>query len=158
MISHIVACSENNVIGVNGELPWHLSEDLKRFKRLTSNHVIIMGRKTHESIGKPLPNRVNVIITRQLNYDAKGCLVAASLEDALKVSEVNDDEIFIIGGGEIYKQSIDIVDTIYMTRVYGEIKGDAYYPDIPSDFEEVSKAELVGYSFSIYRRRDVKET
>lgn len=154
MISHIVACSDDNVIGINGELPWNLPEDLKRFKRLTSNRVVIMGRKTHESIGRPLPSRVNVVITRQVGYSSKGCLIAASLEDALKVSELTDDEIFIIGGGEIYKQSMDLIDTIYMTRVWGtNLLGDAKYPEIPSNFKVVSVEDLQGFSYITYRRK-----
>ena len=159
MISHIVACSDNNVIGVHGDIPWHLPEDLKRFKRMTSNHVVIMGRKTHESIGRPLPNRVNIVITRQATYNAAGCLTATSIEDALKASELNDNEIFIIGGGEIYKQSMDVIDTIHMTRVYKDIMGNAFYPNIPDDFEETNREDLVGYSYITYRRKDIgKET
>jgi len=153
MISHIVALSDNNVIGVDGEIPWHLPEDLKRFKRMTSNHVVIMGRKTHEGIGKPLPNRVNIIITRQVGYRSEGCLIAASLEDALKVSEMNDDEIFIIGGGEIYKQSMHLIDTIHMTRVWGEIEGDTKYPDIPSDFKCENIEDLKDFSYITYKRK-----
>lgn len=158
MISHIVACSDNNVIGNNGDIPWHLPEDLKRFKRMTSNRVIIMGRKTHESIGKALPNRVNVVITRQPGYQAHSCLVAATIPDALTIAEFTNEEIFIIGGGDIYKHTMNLIDTIYMTRVYGDIDGDAFYPDVPSDFEEVEREDLIGYSYITYRRRNVKET
>lgn len=158
MISHIVACSENRVIGVDGELPWHIPEDLKRFKRITSNCIVIMGRKTHESIGKPLPNRVNIVVTRQPDYYSEGCLTASSIEDALKATELNDEEVFIIGGGEIYKQSMDLVDTIYMTQVHTDILGNAFYPKVPDDFEEVHREDRVGLSYVTYRRRNVKET
>lgn len=160
MISHIVAVSENGIIGIDGDLPWSLPEDLKRFKQLTSNRVVIMGRKTHESIGRPLPNRVNIVITRQVDYRSSGCLVAASLKDALKVSEFTDDEIFIIGGGEIYKQSMDLVDTIYMTVVnqhITEAENTTYYPDIPSGFEVVSHVNNATHSYITYRRRGGKE-
>jgi dihydrofolate reductase len=158
MISHIVACSDNNVIGADGELPWQLPGDLKRFYQITSNRIVIMGRKTYESIGKPLPNRVNIVISRQTHYNAAGCLNAMSLEDALKAAEFTDEEVFIIGGGEIYKQSMDIIDTIYMTKVYGNVEGDAFYPDIPNDFEETAREDLIGYSYITYRRRNVEET
>lgn len=153
MVSHIVACSDNNIIGADGEIPWNIPDDLKRFKRLTSNHVVIMGRKTHESIGKPLPNRVNVVITRQAGYKSEGCLIATSIEDALKVSGVSDDEIFIIGGGEIYRQSMDLIDTIHMTRVWGKAEGDAEYPEIPSDFKVTCVEDMDGFSYITYRRK-----
>jgi len=105
-ISIIVALSENNVVGVRNQLPWKLSADLKRVKELTMGHHIIMGRKTYESIGKPLPGRTNVIITRNKNYQAEGCVIVSSLEEAIEMSKA-DSEVFIFGGGEIFKEAIE---------------------------------------------------
>jgi dihydrofolate reductase len=140
MVSIIVAVSENNVIGKKGELPWYIPEDLKRFKALTTNHPIIMGRKTHESIGRPLPNRTNIIITRDESFKSEGCVVTNSLDEALKIAKDSDgsDEIFIIGGGEIYSQAMDKVDKIHMTLIKGTLDGDVYFPDY-SEFKNIKK-------------------
>ena len=126
-ISIIVAIAENQAIGYNNQLLWRLKEDLQRFKSLTMGHHIIMGRKTYESIGKPLPGRTSVIITRDLNYKAEGCLVVHSLNEALKV---DDSEVFIIGGGEIFNQSLPFVDKIYLTRVHASFSGDTFFPEL----------------------------
>jgi len=126
-ISIIVAASENNVIGNAGKLPWDIPSDLKYFKKLTTGNVIIMGRKTYESIGRPLPNRINVIITRNKDYKAEGCIIKSSLIEATKSFE--DGEIFIIGGGEIYKEALYMADRLYLTRVSGEFAGDTYLDD-----------------------------
>jgi dihydrofolate reductase len=132
-LSMIVAISENGVIGNEDALPWRLSEDLKRFKRLTMGHHILMGRKTFESIGRALPGRTSVIITRQPDYDFAGvtdnALVAAgSLEDAIQLSS-QDDEAFVIGGAEIYRQAFQHVDRLYLTRVHAEVAGDTRFPE-----------------------------
>src|ERR1041385_6253429 len=116
-LSIIVALSENNVIGVKKALPWHLSADLKRVKAITMGHHLIMGRKTFESIGKPLPGRTIIIITRNKDYKVEGCIVVPSLEEALKAVK-NDDEPFIFGGGEIFNQALPLVNKIYMTRIH----------------------------------------
>lgn len=131
MISLIVAHSRNNVIGSGDDIPWRLSDDFKRFKDKTSGHAIIMGRKTFESkpLGRPLPNRRNIVVTRNKNYQAEGIEVASSLDDALELAK-NDDEIFIIGGGEIYKQAMKKADKIYATVVQTEIEGDTYFPRV----------------------------
>ena len=121
MISIIVATSKNRVIGNNNSLIWKLPADLKRFKQITTDNTIVMGRKTYESIGKPLPNRRNIIITRDTNYLVDNCEVVNSLEEALMLC---NNECFIIGGGEIYKQSIDISDKIYLTLVQEDFEGD----------------------------------
>ena len=130
-LTMIVAAGENNAIGKDNQLIWHLSEDLKRFKRLTSGHHIIMGRKTFESFPKPLPNRVHVVITRQKDYKApEGVIVVNSLEDALDASR-SDDQPFIIGGGEIYKQAMPLANTIELTRVHHSFEGaDTFFPEI----------------------------
>lgn len=160
-LSHIVAASKNNCIGVNGELPWDIPEDMKFFRSTTKNKIIIMGRKTFESVGHPLPHRMNLIVTRQSEYQAKDSHVFSSIEDAIEYAKTHvdkyDPEIFIIGGGEIYKQSIDLVDRIYITRIDKEIEGDAFYPDIPEDrFKLVAQSdrtEPVPFSFLTFERK-----
>jgi dihydrofolate reductase len=128
-LSIIVAMSSNRVIGVNNSLPWHLSEDLKHFKTLTTGHTIIMGRKTYESIGKPLPNRRNIVISRNLNAFYGGVEVVHSLEDAFSTSS-NDEEVFIIGGSNIYEQSLHLVEHLYITEIKKAFEGDAFFPEI----------------------------
>ena len=128
MIILIAAAAENNALGKDNELLWHLPEDFKRFKQTTSGHYIIMGRKTFKSFPKPLPNRTHVIITRQKNYLAEGCIVVNSLEDAISISPKNED-VFIIGGAEIYSQSIETADKIELTRVHCEFEADAFFPE-----------------------------
>jgi len=130
MINIIVAHSINRVIGKDNKLIWKQSADLKRFKELTLAKTVVMGRKTYESIGKPLPNRRNVIITRQ-NIEIPFCEVVNSLEEALKL----DSEIFILGGGEIYQKSIILADKIFLTKIWTELEGDTYFPEIGSEWE-----------------------
>lgn len=128
MLSLIVAMSQNNVIGDKNKLLWNLKEDLRRFKEITTGHPIIMGRKTYESIGKPLPNRKNIIVSRSdINID--GCIVVHSIEEAINMFP-NDEEIFIIGGAEIYKQTIEKVDKMYLTVILEDYEGDAFFPYI----------------------------
>lgn len=129
MITLIAAAAENNALGKDNQLVWHLPDDFKRFKQITSGHYIIMGRKTFESFPKPLPNRTHVIITRQKNYKVDGCIVVNSIEDAIKVCPI-DEEVFIIGGADIYNQSIDFADKIELTRVHANFEADAFFPDI----------------------------
>ena len=157
----IAAAAENDVIGKDNQLIWHLSDDLKRFKSMTSNHAMIMGRKTFESFGKPLPNRTHIIITRQKNYPApSGVIVVHNLEAALNAVQ-NDTQPFIIGGGEIYKEAITYADKIELTRVHERFDGDTFFPQIDSSvWEETQnnfhqKDENHNYSFSFitYQRR-----
>ncbi|WP_432672773.1 dihydrofolate reductase [Flavobacterium sp. SM2513] len=133
MITLIAAAAENNALGKNNELVWHLPDDFKRFKQLTSGHFIIMGRKTFESFPKPLPNRTHIIITRQKYYAEKinsdSCIVVDSIEDAIAKTNSNDEN-FIIGGGEIYKLSLPFADKIELTRVHGTFDADAFFPEI----------------------------
>ena len=129
MISIIVAASINNVIGVGGELPWRLSSDLKRFKALTMGKPIVMGRLTHESIGRALPGRQNIIITRQADYEAAGCDVVDSPEAAIRAAG-DAEEIMVIGGGHIYEEFLPLADRIYLTRVQAIIDGDAFLPEL----------------------------
>lgn len=128
MISIIVAIAKNGIIGGGNSLLWHISEDLQRFKRITSGHPVVMGRKTYESIGRPLPNRTNVIITRQQDYKVEGCIVVHSLDEAISMFP-SEEEVFIIGGGEIYNQAWDLADRLYITWVEAKYKGDTYFPD-----------------------------
>lgn len=128
MITLIAAAAENNALGKDNDLLWHLPEDFKRFKQITSGHYIIMGRKTFESFPKPLPNRTHIIITRQEEYLAEGCLVVHSLEEALKIAPQNE-EVFIIGGAQIYQQALPFADKIDLTRVHIELDADAFFPE-----------------------------
>ena len=132
MIIMIAAAAENNALGKDNDLVWHLPDDFKRFKNLTSGHSIIMGRKTFESFPKPLPNRLHIIITRQKEYQFDGCLVASNLEKALSLIPKNQD-VFIIGGGEIYKQALPFTDKIELTRVHQSFDADTYFPEINPD-------------------------
>jgi dihydrofolate reductase len=127
-LSLIVAVAENGVIGNRGELPWRLSADLRRFRKLTMGHAVIMGRKTYESLGRPLPGRTMIVITRQRDYAAGDALVAASLEDALQLAD-RDDEPFVIGGAEIFRAALPQADRIYQTIVHARPEGDTFLPD-----------------------------
>jgi len=159
-ISIIVAASQNNVIGKDNQLIWRLSADLKRFKALTTGHHIIMGRKTFDSIGKPLPNRTSIIITRQADYKAEGCIVVNSLEEALAKVPA-DQEAFIIGGGTIYKEAMDKADQLYLTLVHGKFDGDTFFPKLDSKVWESLKREdhmpdeknEHAYSFIDYKKK-----
>lgn len=157
----IVAAAENNAIGKNNQLIWHLSDDLKRFKTLTSGHHIIMGRKTFESFPKPLPNRTHVVITRQANYQVPdGVIVVNSLEDAIDASK-NDPQPFVIGGGQIYEQAIAIADKIELTRVHENFEADAFFPEInhgvwqetAKTFHKKDKEHPYNFSFITYERK-----
>lgn len=121
-------------IGKEDRLPWHLSHDLKRFKTITMGHHLIMGRKTFSSIGKPLPGRKMIVVTRKEEYQPESCLVAHSLEAALSLAEQNgEDEVFIIGGGDIFAQSLDIADRIYLTIVHAEVRADTFFPNLEEE-------------------------
>ena len=139
MIKIIVATSKNKVIGDSNSLIWHLPSDLKRFKELTTGNSIVMGRKTYESIGRPLPNRRNIIITRDTHYEVEGCETVNSLEEALMICNNN---CFIIGGGEIYKQSKSIADEIYLTLVHEDFDGDTEFPEIGSEWKMVTSQDF----------------
>ena len=162
MISLVVAASENNAIGKNNQLLWHLPNDLKFFKNTTWGSVVIMGRETFESVNKPLPGRINIVITKQPNWNAENVTTAASLEDALlKATETNCKEIYIIGGGEIYKQSLSIADKVYLTRVHTQIDGDTFFPVlnenqwimISDEKFEADEKHQFGYSFQLFERK-----
>ena len=153
-ISIIVAMAANGVIGNDNELPWHLPADLKHFKQTTMGKPILMGRKTWESIGRPLPGRTNIVITRDSAYSATGCIVVNSIEAALAAAG-EQDEVMVIGGAELYRQVLPCADTIYLTRIHASFDGDTRFPEI-SDTEwqqlervdhEADEKNLQDYSF-----------
>jgi len=160
-ITIIAAIANNNALGKDNDLIWYLPADLKRFKKVTSGHHILMGRNTFESIGKPLPNRTTVIITRNKAYKAEGCIVVDSIEKAIEVAK-EDVKIFIIGGAEIYKQTIasNLVDQLDITKVHHEFDADVYFPEIDSTiWKEVSREDFEAdekntydYSFISYKK------
>lgn len=158
MISVIVAMSKNRVIGKDNQLPWHLPADLKFFKETTMGHAILMGRKTHEAIGRPLPGRENVILTRQKDYHPEGCTVIHSVEEALE--RYQDQSIFVIGGAEIIKQFLPVVDRLYLTLIDQEFEGDVFLPEFrEEEWEEVSRVQGItdeknpySYYFLVYDR------
>ena len=153
MITLIAACSKNRVIGKDNTLSWKVPGDLKRFKEITTGHTVLMGRNTFESIGKPLPNRRNVILSRDHNLKIEGCLVYSNLKEVL---ELFGNDLFIIGGEEIYRQTIGYADYIDLTFIHKEYEGDAYFPEIPSHFSEIKskrqnlECEDFKYSFITY--------
>lgn len=144
LVSLIVAAADNDVIGKSGKIPWRLPSEQVIFKKITMGHPIIMGRKTHESIGRALPGRYNIVVTRQNDYQAaEGCKVVATIEEALNAAKnaPGSDEIFIIGGVEIYNQTLDLADRIYITRVHAKVDGDTFFHFDSSKWQEVSKQE-----------------
>jgi dihydrofolate reductase len=152
----IAAFTDNRVLGKDNRLIWHLPEDLKNFKRLTSGHPVIMGRKTFESLGRPLPNRTNIIITRNADFKAEGCVVVSSLENALqKAEEAGAEKAFVIGGGEIYAQALPIADLMYLTHVHTTLEGDTFFPEFSTqDWQETARQsfeadEKHAYAFDI---------
>lgn len=166
MIKILVACDENRVIGKDNQLIWHLPADLKRFKSLTTGHVILMGRKTYESIGKPLPNRTTIVITRQADFQAEGTITAHSVDEAiLKAKSLSREDIFIVGGAEIYTLSLALADQILLTQLHDIFEGDAYFPEISAETWEIVARERgltdeknpFQYSFITYQKKDGTE-
>ena len=163
MLSVIVAMSENRLIGRGGELPWHLSADLRRFRRLTTGHAIIMGRKTYESIGRPLPERRSIVITRQADYRAEGIETAGNLDAALAlVADVSENsEVFVIGGAEVFRDALPRAGLLYVTLVHAELDGDVFLPPVDTDEWKLASEERhaaderndFDYSFLVYERR-----
>lgn len=157
-LSLIAALAANGVIGAGNALPWRLPEDLKRFKALTLGHPVIMGRKTFESIGRPLPGRRNIVLSRRPEYFAAGCIVAHDLESALAAAG-DADELFVIGGGELYREALPLADRIYLTIVHGEAQGDVLFPELPNgEFVEKERRRVrdtISCDFVIYERREL---
>lgn len=161
----IAAFAQNRVVGIENRLPWHLPEDLKYFKRTTSGKAIIMGRKTYDSIGRPLPNRTNIVITRNSDFTAPGIKVVDSLEAAIAMAkEVNlingVEEVMIIGGASIYESALPIADRLYLTHVHAKVEGDAYFPEVNfQKWTEVNREDYKAsdknpydYSFVVYEK------
>ena len=162
-VVHVVAMDKNNCIGKGNALPWHISADLKHFKAITQGGVVIMGRKTLESMGRALPNRVNWVITRDPSWQFEGVKVAHSIEDALNeaLTDIQHSEkasLFIIGGGEIFTQTLNIADRLELTHVDLDVQGDAHYPKISEDFQKVNsehhqdEKSLVKFEFATYQK------
>ena len=165
-VSLIVAVSENGVIGKDNDLIWHLPKDMKFFKDTTMGHHVIMGRKNFESIPhkfRPLPNRTNIVITRQSDYKAEGSIVVNSVEESLKVAKSNgENEAFIIGGGQIYKLALEanLIERIYLTKIHHSFDGDTFFPELNSDWIEVNREDCVkddthkyDYSFIVLEKK-----
>ena len=158
-ITIVVAIAQNKAIGKNNQLLWHLPADLKHFKEITSGHTIIMGRKTYDSIGKPLPNRRSIVITRQA-LQLPGCEVVPSLNAALALCQ-NETELYIIGGAQIYKEALPLTDVIYLTEIHQNFEADTFFPEIcPEEWEEIlrqnhapDEKNALSYSFVTLRRR-----
>ena len=157
-LSIIVAVAHDGVIGVNNTLPWHLPEDLKRFRALTMGHHIIMGRKTYDSLGRLLPGRTTVIVTRNENYKVEGALVANSLEAAIALC-ANDDEVFLIGGAELYQAGLKLAHKLYITEIELEVAGDAFFPKLVSTEWQETEREAhtsekgLNFSYATYIRK-----
>ena len=168
LVSLIVAAAENNVIGKNNNLPWHLPADMKYFREKTMGHCVIMGRKNYDSIPlkfRPLHGRTNIIVTHQNNFSADGCIVVNSVDEALQESKKqNETEAFIIGGGEIFSQAVGIANKIYLTRIHSSVEGDVYFPELsPTDWIEESAQHFKAdekhkfdYSFLVLIKRKNK--
>lgn len=163
-LSILAAMASNRVIGRNNGLPWHLSADLKRFKSLTMGQIIIMGRKTYESIGRPLPGRINIIISRQPGFSVPSAIVTGSIEEALTAcAPYQDKEIFIIGGAELYQQTLARCQRLYLTEVQKEFEGDAFFPEFDrNDWHEslreihtLEEGERLEYHFVVLERKFV---
>ena len=159
-VTMIAAAGENNALGKDNDLVWHLPDDFRRFKALSTGHYIIMGRKTFESFPQPLPNRTHVVITRQKDYHPEGAVMVHSLEEALKVAQ-EDPQPFIIGGGEIFDLGMDVTDKIELTRVHGKFEADAFFPELDLEKWDLISSEYHGkderhnydFTFLTYVRR-----
>jgi dihydrofolate reductase len=160
MISYIVAMDNNRVIGKDNQLPWHLPADLKFFKKTTMGHSIVMGRKTYESIGKPLPGRENIIVTRNKEYDQEKCTIIHTVEELCTFAKEKGEEIFVIGGAELFKATFSYADRLYITEIDHEFAGDTYFPEFKeSEWKIISQEKGLkdeknpyDYSFNIYER------
>ncbi len=162
IISLIVAMDEKRGIGKAGKLPWRLSSDLKRFRELTMGHHMIAGRKTFESIGKPLPGRQTIVVTRNASFKPDGCLVAASVQAALALAQDRGEtEVFVIGGAEIYTQTLDVADRVYLTQVHAEVDADTFFPELKHDswtetqsaFQPAGDKNQYAFTFKLLERK-----
>lgn len=157
-ISLVAAISKNRALGRNNDLIWRIPEDLKRFRQLTEHHPIIMGRKTFESIGRALPNRTNIIITRDHNFTAGDCIIAHSLDEALaEAKKIEQQEIFVIGGGQIFNEAVHKADKLYLTIVDAHAEGDVHFPDY-SHFKPIRESEQKFFQGLPYKHIDLERT
>jgi len=163
-ISIIAAVSENGVIGVNGNLPWHISEDLRYFKRTTMGKPVIMGRKTFETLKKPLSGRTNIVLTRQEDYQHEGCVVVHSMDDAIQV-EQDAGEIMVAGGAAVYRAALPLANRMYITRIHHQYEGTVFFPEADfSRWEEISRDDRADieqnlhYSFIVYEKTNSQKT
>lgn len=146
IISLIAALAKNRVIGKNNDLPWRLPDDMKYFMEITKGHCVIMGRKNYDSLPikfRPLSNRINIVVTRQLNFEAAGCIVVHSMDDALQVAhQQKEEEVFVMGGAEIYTQALPVANRLYLTEIEAEIEGDTYFPAVNHTmYKEISRTK-----------------
>jgi len=154
IISLIAAMAENRVIGRKNKMPWDLPSDRKRFHAITRGHPVILGRKTFESIGRPLSARTNIVLTRRTDYSAPGCIVVHDIESAFAAC-AEADEVFVCGGEEIFRETISMSDRIYLTLIHQLVEGDAYFPEIPPFFVEAERSEIediMPYALLLYQR------
>ncbi len=167
IVSLIAAVDEGWGIGLENRIPWRLSSDVKRFKALTMGHALIMGRKTYQSIGRPLPGRLNIILTHQANFQAPGCQVAGSLQEALHLAHIHGSgEVFIIGGSLIYQQALPLADRIYLTQVHARVEADVFFPawdesgwfEVESSEHPASEKDQYGYTYRVLERRGLGQT
>lgn len=163
MISFIVAVDENNLIGKDNQLPWHLPSDMKYFKNQTWGMTVIMGRKSLESLGKPLQGRQNIVVTRNKDWKPEGAQVAHSIEEAIELAKKTGvKEIFILGGAQVFKESLPLADRIYLTRIHHKFEGDAYFPEfstddwklVKSNFRNADEKNLYSHTFEVWERKE----
>lgn len=161
MISLLVAHDLDHVIGKDNELPWHIPEDLAYFKKMSMGKAMVMGRKTFDSIGRPLPGRLNVIVTRNKAYTAEGAVVVHDLQEAIAKGQTFSDEVMIIGGAEIFQTTMEIADRLYITYIQQKFEGDTFFPQYGPEWELTSTSENhitedgIGYSFRVYERNSL---
>lgn len=150
-VTLVAAVARNGVIGRDGDLPWHLPEDLRRFKELTMGGTLVMGRKTYESIGRPLPGRRTVVVTRQPDWSQPGVETASSVEEALEIA--GDGDVFVVGGAEIYRRALELVDALELTEIDADYEGDTFFPDLPPTWRCTRREVRDGFSFSRYEQQ-----
>lgn len=154
-LSIIVAVAENGVIGDGADIPWHIEGELSLFKAVSYHHSVLLGRKTWESIGRPLPGRTMVVLTRNARYEAPGCRVCTSLEEALAVGCKGGQRLMVAGGGEIFKMTLPLADTLHISHIHATVPGDVFMPEIPSDFKPIFSQDYpaeIPYTYTIYQR------
>ena len=157
-VTIVAAVAPNGVIGVDGGLPWHLPDDLRRFKRLTLGHVLVMGRKTYESIGRPLPGRTTVVVTRSADWDPRSdaVVIAASVPEAIRAAQAIDDDVFVVGGAQVYAAALPVTDRLELTVVDDEPQGDTTFPAVEwDDWVELRREQGDGVAYVTYERRPV---